>query len=63
MNQCRPGVEEALTEAVLLGNAAVRQKGQHLHWQPEPMKLTGPNGDLSGFLTRKYRKGWEIAHT
>ena len=52
-----------LTEAVLLGNAAVRQKGQHLHWQPEPMKLTGPNGDLSGFLTRKYRKGWKIAHT
>jgi len=52
-----------LTEAVLLGNVAVRHKGQHLSWQAEPMQLKGPHGDLSKFLKRKYRKGWEIAAT
>ncbi len=52
-----------LTEAVLLGNIAVRHKGNHLRWQAEPMKLSGPTGDLSAFLTRKYRKGWEIKAT
>ena len=49
-----------LTEAVLLGNIAARHRGDHLQWQADPMKLTGPKGDLSHFLRRDYRNGWDI---
>ncbi|MFP6886631.1 MAG: hypothetical protein VB997_03685, partial [Opitutales bacterium] len=52
-----------LTEAVLLGNIAARHRGDHLKWQAEPMKLTGPNGNLSKFLRRDYRDGWDIKPT
>ena len=52
-----------LTEAVLLGNIAARHRGDHLKWQAEPMKLTGPSGDLSKFLRRDYRDGWDIKPT
>ncbi|MBC8348836.1 MAG: hypothetical protein H8E24_09490 [Verrucomicrobia bacterium] len=52
-----------LTEAVLLGNIAARHRGDHLKWQAEPMKLTGPKGDLNHFLRRNYRDGWDIKAT
>jgi len=52
-----------LTEAVLLGNIAARHRGDHLQWQADPMKLTGPKGDLSHFLRRDYRDGWDIKPT
>ena len=49
-----------LTEAVLLGNIAVRHRDQTLTWDAKAMKLTSPDGDVSQFLTREYRDGWEI---
>lgn len=49
-----------LTEAVLLGNIAVRHREQTLTWDAKAMKLTSPQGDVSQFLTREYRDGWEI---
>ena len=49
-----------LTEAVLLGTAAMRALGEHLSWDAEKMKLSSSAGDRSDLLTRKYRKGWEI---
>ena len=48
-----------LTEAVLLGNIAVRFKGQTLKWDAEAMKITNLE-EANPWLTRKYREGWEI---
>ena len=49
-----------LTETVLLGNIAVRNKGKLLNWNEEDMSIRSSEKDLSSFLTKKYRTGWEI---
>jgi len=49
-----------LTETVLLGNIAVRNKGKLLNWNEEDMSIRSSEEDLSSFLTKKYRTGWEI---
>ena len=43
-----------LTEAVLLGNIAVRYKGQDLQWDAEAMKITNLP-EANKWLTREYR--------
>ncbi|WP_149497200.1 Gfo/Idh/MocA family protein [Roseiconus lacunae] len=48
-----------LTEAVLLGNVAVRFRGQALQWDGQAMEF--PNHpDANRYLKRDYRAGWEI---
>ena len=47
-----------LTEAVLLGNIAVRYKGETLHWDAKALKITNIP-DANRWLTRQYRAGWE----
>ena len=51
-----------LTEAVLLGNIAVRFKGQTLKWDSENLKITNIE-EANQWTTRKYREGWEIKAT
>jgi predicted dehydrogenase len=48
-----------LTEAVLLGNIAVRYRGKKLSWDAKAMQLTGAD-DAQKWLTKEYRNGWEI---
>ena len=48
-----------LTEAVLLGNIAVRFKGQTLKWDSANLKVTNI-AEANQWVTRKYREGWEI---
>ena len=48
-----------LTESVLLGNIAVRYRGEMLKWDADAMKITN-NDDANQWLTRDYRAGWEI---
>jgi predicted dehydrogenase len=48
-----------LTEATMLGNVATRFPGKTLEWAPASMKF--PNApEAAKFLTKKYRKGYEI---
>ncbi len=48
-----------MTEVVQLGNVATRFRNQSLEWDAAAMKFTNmPEADK--FLTREYRKGWEI---
>ena len=49
-----------LTEAVLLGNIAVRHRGQTLEWYASEMKITN-HSDANQWLRRDYRDGWDIA--
>ena len=49
-----------LTEAVLLGNVAVRHRDQRLTWDAKAMKLTAPGMDVSKYLTRTCRDGWHL---
>ncbi len=49
-----------LTEAVLLGNIAVRYRTQKLTWNAEDMQITNLP-EANHWLTRNYREGWEIA--
>ncbi len=49
-----------LTEAVLLGNIAVRYRGTKMHWDAEAMKITN-HEEANQWLRREYRDGWEIA--
>lgn len=49
-----------LTEAVLLGNIAVRFRGTPLEWDADTMTLTG-HADANRWLRRDYREGWDIA--
>jgi len=51
-----------LTEAVLLGNIAVRFKGQTLKWDSANLKVTNIE-DANQWVSRKYREGWEIKPT
>jgi hypothetical protein len=48
-----------LTEAVLLGNVAVRYRGETLDWDGTAMKITNKE-EANRWLTRDYREGWEI---
>mgnify|MGYP001627944069 CR=1 FL=1 len=48
-----------LTEAVLLGNIAIRFKGQTLKWDSENLKVTNLE-EANQWVTRDYREGWEI---
>lgn len=48
-----------LTEAVLLGNIAVRYRGQKLQWDAPTMTVTNLP-EANRWVTRPYRAGWEI---
>jgi hypothetical protein len=47
-----------LTEAVLLGNVAIRA-GQKIEWDSKNLKVTNVP-DANRFLRKQYPKGWEI---
>lgn len=48
-----------LTEAMLLGNIAVRFAGTELQW--DAAKQTFPNSEAASRLVRKeYRRGWDV---
>lgn len=48
-----------LTEAVQLGNVAVRFRGERLEWDSANLKI--PNRpDAEAYLTKEYRPGWEV---
>jgi hypothetical protein len=44
------------TEAVLLGNVALRAK-RRINWDPIAMKVTNIP-EANQFITREYRSGW-----
>jgi predicted dehydrogenase len=48
-----------LTEAMLLGNIAVRFAGQKLDWDAAAMKFPNSAG-ASSLVSKSYRKGWEL---
>ena len=47
-----------MTEAVLLGNVAVRMGGT-LEWDAKSLRVKN-NPDANRFIKKKYRKGWEL---
>jgi hypothetical protein len=49
-----------LTEAVLLGNIAVRYRTQTLKWDAQAFEITNLK-EANQWLTRDYRQGWQIA--
>ena len=48
-----------LTESVLLGNIAVRYRGETLEWDAAKMKITS-HDEANQWLRREYRDGWDI---
>lgn len=48
-----------LTEAVLLGNVAVRYRGRKLTWDAAALRVTN-HDDANRWLRRDYRDGWDI---
>jgi len=48
-----------LTEAMLLGNIAVRFAGQKLMWDAASLKFAGSD-KATALVSKEYRKGWEI---
>ena len=51
-----------LTEAVLLGNVAVRVAGKTLEWDAANLRVTNcPEADA--LVRRPYREGWEVARS
>lgn len=48
-----------LTEAVLLGNIAVRYRGRKLEWDAKAFQITNLV-EANSWLWRDYREGWEI---
>ena len=48
-----------LTEATLLGNIAIRNRGQELKWDGEAMKFTN-NEEANKWLRRQPRSGWDV---
>jgi hypothetical protein len=48
-----------LTEAMLLGNIAVRFAGQKLDWDSAAMKFRN-SPSASSLVSKSYRKGWEL---
>ena len=56
---CNFDYSGALTESVLLGNVAYRT-GESLEWDGASLKATNcPDADK--YVSKKYRKGWEVA--
>lgn len=49
-----------LTEAVLLGNIAVRYRKTKLKWDADAMKITN-HEEANTWLRREYRDGWDVA--
>ncbi len=49
-----------LTEAVQLGNVAVRFPGQRLEWNPVAFRIENLP-EANAFLTKTYRPGWQVA--
>lgn len=49
---------ECVTEAILLGGVALRS-GKRVDWDSKNMRITNDK-DANKYLTREYRKGWEI---
>lgn len=49
-----------LTETVLLGTIGIRIPDTTLHWDAANMKISG-HDDAAGYLTKTYRRGWEVA--
>jgi hypothetical protein len=47
-----------LTEVALLGNIAVRFRGQKLAWDAEALRFTG-HEDANRWVTKDYRDGWQ----
>lgn len=56
---CHFGYAGPMTETVLLGVLALRAPGQRLHWDSPEMKVTNLP-ELTQFVTKEYRKGWEV---
>ncbi|MCA9053595.1 MAG: Gfo/Idh/MocA family oxidoreductase [Planctomycetaceae bacterium] len=48
-----------LTEAVLLGNIAVRHKGERIVWDAKNLRVTNLEA-ANQWVTREYRDGWEV---
>ncbi|MCJ7777960.1 MAG: Gfo/Idh/MocA family oxidoreductase [Sedimentisphaerales bacterium] len=48
-----------LTEAVLIGNPAVRYLGEKLLWDGENMKVTN-NEEANAFVKPEFREGWSL---
>jgi predicted dehydrogenase len=48
-----------LTEAILLGNIAIRMNGQKLEWDGPGLKFTN-NEKANSFVHYEYRKGWTL---
>ena len=55
---CNFDIAEPLTEAVLLGNIAIRS-GKWLAWDGVKCEFTNEK-DANKFLQEKYRDGWEM---
>ena len=53
------GYSARLTEAMLLGNIAVRFAGQTLEWNASLQRFTN-SSDATKFVSKEYRKGWEM---
>lgn len=48
-----------LTESILLGGVASRFKGETLEWNADKLQFTN-KPDANQYLSRVYRKGWEV---
>lgn len=48
-----------LTEAMLLGNIAVRFSGQKLEWDTAKLRFSNSEA-ASKFVSKEYRKGWDL---
>jgi predicted dehydrogenase len=49
-----------MAEAIILGTVAIRVPDTLLEWDSASLKIKN-NNDANGLLSRKYRKGWNIA--
>lgn len=52
------GYSANLSETVLLGTVAIRQRGEELQWNSSDLKVTNSTA-AQALLTKPYRKGWE----
>jgi len=48
-----------LSEAVLMGNLAVRFPDRELMWDGEKMEITN-DADANAYVRRQYREGWSL---
>ncbi len=55
---CHFGYSGPFTEAYLLGNIALKMN-QRIEWDPKAFRITNCEA-ANQYLTREYRKGWEI---